>query len=126
MPGEIFGVPQDEALIAKQAEIMALRQITDTLRVINMELKEGRERHDKVLSGLHEVKQDIAVMKEQNKAVEDLRLTASKLDTRISTLEDRFLQIDGAQNTLKFLKEFGPWLFALLALAWGLFERSPK
>ena len=117
--GSIFGVEQDEQLIAKQAEILALRQMTDTLKTISTELVQHREL-------LGDMRTDIAVMKEQNKSMEDMRETQQKQDARLLVLEQRQQQWDGANNAVKWLREFGPWIVSLFVLAWGLFERSPK
>lgn len=116
MPDLVHANPSEDNL-AKQAEIMALRQIGDILKTVSQEMAAQRK-------DMSEVKVDIAVMKERQSQNQELRETVKALEGKIEVLEARNLREDGAVTFLTFLKDFGPWLAALLVFAWSLFGKK--
>lgn len=115
--GEIMmPVTTEEAL--RKAEMMAFRQMTDTLRAVQEELASHRAQ-------MGTIGQDIAVIKERQTTMSEIKDDMESVKERLLVLEMRNARQDGAVTFVTFLKDFGPWLFGLLVLAWGLFSRKP-
>lgn len=122
MPGDMMTI--DESGILKQAELMALREMSNTMKRISDELVSQRDKHEVVVQTLSDIRTDIAVMQEANKAVAEIKADVANLDLRMKVIEARNQQIDGATNFVKWLREFGPWLFSMLVMAWALFSKK--
>lgn len=109
--------PKDEAL-SHQAEIAALRTMTDTLSHMSSCMQELSGK----VSAMHT---DIAVMKEKDRQFEKITDTVKDMEIRVRSIETLHAEQAGGFKIITFLKEFGPWLVALMLAAWGLFERKP-
>jgi hypothetical protein len=82
----------------------------------------GMDRHT---DDMAQMKTDIAVIKERQAQNADFRDALDAMRAEILALKARNDKQDGAYSLATAAKEFGPWLFSLLALAWGLFVRKP-
>lgn len=117
-PGEIF-TPIKEGDLLHHAEIMTLRQISNTLQAISQELVASR-------FDMTAMKVDVAVIKERQTQNVELKEKVTLLETKIEKLEERNTKQDGAFSFVTMLKEFGPWVLSFAVLLWGLLARSPK
>jgi len=97
---------------SRSPELAAMAEMTKALIALTTEV--GQFRHEFTTMQI-----DIAIMKERQTNYAELR-------ERIEKMERRDAEQDGAYKGLHFLKDFGPWLAALTALAWGFLARSPK
>lgn len=96
---------------SRSAEVMAIAEMTKALLALTAEVGEYR----KIMTRM-EI--DIAIMKER-------QTNYAELKERLEKVERRGAEQDGAYKGLHFLKDFGPWLAALMALAWGFLWRTP-
>lgn len=96
----------------RSAELAAMAEMTKALVALTTEI--GGFRQEFTLMQI-----DIAIMKERQNNYAELK-------ERLEKVERRDAEQDGAYKGLHFLKDFGPWLAALTALAWGFLTRSPK
>lgn len=110
--GEIF-TPIKEGDLLHHAEIMTLRQITTNLEGISKELAASRV-------DLTEMKIDVALIKERQAQTTKLETKISALESKVDLLEARNSKQDGAYTFVALLKDFGPWVFGLLVLAWSV------
>lgn len=112
VPGDIF-TPIKEGDLLHHAEIMTLRQITSNLETIATAIQAS-------LADMTEMKVDIAVIKERQSLNLELKEKITKLEEKVEGLETRNTKQDGAYTFIALLKDFGPWVFGLLVLAWSL------
>jgi hypothetical protein len=113
--GEIF-TPIKEGDLLHHAEILTLRQITTNLEAIAQELQASRR-------DMTEMKVDVAIIKERQTQSVELKQKISALEGKVDVLELRNTKQDGAYSLVALLKDFGPWIFGLLVLAWSLFGK---
>lgn len=96
----------------RQAELIALQQIVQTLNVMTNDMASHREKLNTVVT-------DIALIKERQANQATLYKTVEDLRARIEVLESRRHQQDGAASFAKWLKDFGPWVVASAAALWA-------
>ncbi len=113
-----FMTPSTPEQVAREAEVMLLRQMTRTFETFTAEMVAHR-------GDMGQLKTDIAVIKERQMQNAEMRETMDEMRREIDLLKARNSQQDGAYTFLTMLKDFGPWLFALFVFYWGLFERKP-
>lgn len=95
----------------RQAELIALQQIVQTLNMMTNDLAAHREKLNTVVT-------DIALIKERQANQASLYKTVDDLRGRIEVLESRRHQQDGAATFARWLKDFGPWVLAGAAALW--------
>lgn len=109
----------DDNGLAQLAVTTALRQLGGTMdRMANTV--------ESLSSKVGDVHTDVQILKVQHEAINELRGEVKELKTKVSNLELRDAQQDGAAKLLGWMKDFGPWLIAILAFVWGLFGRHPS
>lgn len=116
--GTIF-TPIKEGDLLHHAEIMTLRQISNTLQSITGELQANR-------TDMIEMKVDVAVIKERQSQNIEMKAKLDVLEAEIEKLKDRNTKQDGAFSFAAALKDFGPWIFSFGVLLWGVLNRGPK
>lgn len=131
---ELFTAKSEETIM-REAELLALRSISDNLANLSSEMAFHRE-------SMASVREDMAVIKERQQqhsefrqALKDLtdefrrsmekmtdamKESMDSLEKRIEVVEARNLKQDGALGLGQFIKEFGPWLLAIAAGAWAI------
>jgi hypothetical protein len=95
----------------RQAELIALQQIVNTLNTMTNDMAAYREK-------LNTVVIDIALIKERQANQAAMSKTMDDLRARVEVLESRRHQQDGAASFAKWLKDFGPWVIAGAAALW--------
>lgn len=114
METEIQRFTSKEDLL-KESEILAMRQISDTLKRVSEEMVLNR-------ADMGEIKVDIAIMKERQDQNKALKESMDAMQKEIDELKARNLKEDGGVAFLTFLKDFGPWFMALLMAYLALFK----
>lgn len=105
--------PSSSDQVAREAEIMLLRTMARTLETMNATLLTHG-------SDIGSIRLDVALVKERQLVHGEVKKDVDDLKAKISLLEARNTRQDGAYSLVTMLKDFGPWLFGLLVLAWGL------
>lgn len=107
--------------MTEEAVLVALQQVTSTLQAVSTEMAE----HRKVLTDMrvemakiHERQQQHSEFKE---FLLELKEAHEKLRLRIEALESRNDKQDGALGFATWVKEFGPWILSMLAVAFAYF-----
>jgi len=95
----------------RAAEMAAMAEMTKAFVGLTTEIGAMR-------AEFTELKVELAVMKER-------QTTLARLEARLEKVEQRDAEQIGAYKGLHFLKDFGPWLAMIAALAWGFFGRQP-
>ena len=72
------------------------------------------EKMEKVDGAVSEMKRDIAVMQVHNEQAAQDAATVAALAARVTALELRASEQNGAAKFATMLKDFGPWLVSLL------------
>ena len=104
-------VSTEEAI--KRAELLTLRQISDTLGTLLAQSSAS-------ITTVNAVKEDVAVLKVKMEENESFRQKMEGMEKEIHELKLRNAQQDGALTLMDFVHKFGPWLVALATLAWAL------
>jgi acyl carrier protein phosphodiesterase len=112
MAGEVFTSVKEEDVL-HHAELLTLRQITKNLELIASEMLAHRK-------DMTAMQVDVAIIKERQTQSQELKEKITSLETKIDVLEKRNDSQDGAYTFVTLLKDFGPWAFGLLVLAWSL------
>ena len=95
----------------RQAELIALQQIVNTLNTMTSDMAAHREKMNTIVI-------DIALIKERQANQAAQSLVIEELRSRVELLESRRHQQDGAASFAKWLKDFGPWVLAGAAALW--------
>jgi hypothetical protein len=112
-------VPElDDNGVATLAVLQAVRQLGENVKTMGSRMEAQTDK-------LNDVHTAVQVMAEQNKAIGEMKLDIEKMEGRIKSLEDRNTLQDGAVRGMGFLKEYAPWLVAVLAFLWGMFGHAP-
>jgi predicted nucleic acid-binding Zn-ribbon protein len=107
-------VPKPDKTIAEQAQILAMQQISDTLRRLSNTIESQGAR-------IQEMRDEITWFKAREEQMADLRETVAGIEQRITSVEIRAAQQDGAFKLANFLKEYMPWIVALAAFVYSMF-----
>lgn len=115
----MMSVPTREAL--RQAELLTLRQISDSLQNLYSEqVKHG--------DTLHSVREDVAVLKVRMEDTKELESKVNALTVEVSELKLRNAKEDGGKGFAVTLSDalykFGPWM-GMGAVALYEFIRHP-
>lgn len=108
--------PKSEEAIMRESEVLVLRQLSDGVSALTREMGTNRE----MMMGIRE---DMAVIKERQRAYADVRDDLSAVVSRIEAIEKRNAQQDGAMSFATLLKDFGPWIMAIGAAIYAFFKR---
>lgn len=130
--------PKSDETIMREAELLALRNISDSLVALHQEMGAYRE-------SVASMREDMAVIKERQQQHHEFResmkdLTTEfrdsiralgaefqrgldALETRVKAVEARNLKQDGAVGFVALLEKFGPW-FVTLVVGWWAFVRG--
>ena len=112
--GRILTPKSDETII-REAEVLALRQMAESVNNLAREVAESRET-------MARIREDMAVLKDRQSNHEKLEdeVIQFKKEVReeLAALKERNAQQDGAMTFAKWLKEFGPWILGVAAVAW--------
>jgi N-dimethylarginine dimethylaminohydrolase len=103
--------PATTAAQIRQAELIALQQIVNTLNTMTSDMAAHREKMNTMVI-------DIALIKERQTNQAGQSLVIEELRSRIEILESRRHQQDGAASFARWLKDFGPWVIAGAAALW--------
>jgi hypothetical protein len=103
--------PVATAAQIRQAELIALQQIVNTLNTMTSDMATHREKMNTMVI-------DIALIKERQTNQAAQSLVIEELRSRIEILESRRHQQDGAASFARWLKDFGPWIIAGAAAFW--------
>lgn len=116
--GQIF-TPIKEGELLHHAEIMTLRQISNTLQSMTQELQANRQ-------DMTEMKVDVAVIKERQTQHIEMKAKLDVVEAEIEKLKERNMKQDGAFSLATALKDFGPWIISFAVLLWGVLNRGSK
>jgi hypothetical protein len=108
---EVTSAPVTTAAQLRQAELIALQQIVNTLNAMTSDMAAHREKMNTMVI-------DIALIKERQTNQAAQSLVIEELRSRIEILESRRHQQDGAASFARWLKDFGPWVLAGAAALW--------
>jgi N-dimethylarginine dimethylaminohydrolase len=108
---ETTSAPITTAAQIRQAELIALQQIVNTLNTMTSDMATHREKMNTMVI-------DIALIKERQTNQAGQSLVIEELRSRIEILESRRHQQDGAASFARWLKDFGPWVIAGAAALW--------
>lgn len=108
--------PKSDETIMREAELLALRQMSDSIASFTQEMAANRE----MMVGIRE---DMAVIKERQRAYADVRDDIVEIRKRVDEIETRNAKQDGAMSFATLLKDFGPWIVSLLAVVWAFVKR---
>lgn len=134
--GTLFTAKSEETIM-REAELLALRSISDNLANLSNEMSFHRE-------SMASVREDMAVIKERQQQHSEFRESLRDLtkefqraieklseqheeskkdfERRLDVVEARNLKQDGAMGFAQWIREFGPWLLMVLGGAWAYFR----
>lgn len=130
--------PKSDETIMREAELLTLRNISDSLVALHQEMGSYRE-------SVASMREDMAVIRERQQQHHEFRESLKEMSAefrssirelgeqfrrdldgigeRVDSLEDRNLKQDGAFTFATLLEKFGPWM-ATLVLGWWAFVRG--
>jgi hypothetical protein len=111
--------PSTEDQVMREAELLALRQMADNVAAMTRELVSSREIMTDLRIDMAAIKERQEQHSEFKEFLAELKGITDKLSTRVTAIETRNAQQDGAVGLVQWLKDFGPWLLAIAAVLWS-------
>lgn len=103
--------------VLREAELLALRQMADSLTSLTREMMTNRE----VMATIRE---DLAVIRERQSQHSETKEELRTMKTRLELVEQRHMRQDGAMGFASWMKDFGPWLVAVAVGTWAFLSRG--
>ena len=115
-PGEMFSAPPlEKEDLLRQSEILAMRQIADTMASMRVTQEAMVKAIQETRSKVDDMLGRMILLEERNRQLERLRDDLGEVDGRVTALERASEREAGARSVWKTLADKAPWLLPMIS-----------
>lgn len=107
-------------------DTMAMAAMIEAMRAQTTAVQRANDKLDDMTSAVAKVREDIAVMKVRDEQFSTLATLCYELTKRMEKVELLHAQEAGRWSMMEVIRNWSPWIAAVLVGLWAMLERKPS